>query len=163
MRRHPRTLAAALWGAVACSPATPSIDTAADTRAINAVRDREIAAFSAGAVDSHLVVLTGDAVLMPPNEPAVAGTDAIRTWAQNVATQFAVSGQYTDSQIRVMGDWAIERYTGLLTVTPKAGGPAVEERLKGIHVYQRQSDGSWRIAQDIWNTDAPPPSQPATK
>ena len=43
-----------------------------------------------------------------------------------------------------------------MIVTPRAGGEAVTETFKGIHVYRRQADGSWKIAQDAWNMDAAP-------
>lgn len=38
---------------------------------------------------------------------------------------------------------------------PGAGGEAIEERYKGMHIYRRQPDGTWRIAQDIWNAAMP--------
>ena len=46
---------------------------------------------------------------------------------------------------------------GDATFTPKDGSDPVVEQLKGIHIYQRQADGTWKIARDIWNTDAPTP------
>lgn len=158
-----RRLATLALVALACAPATSTVDTAADEQAINAVREREIAAFNAGATDSLAAVLAADVVAMPPNEPMLSGVDAMRTWAQNISNQFTVNGRYSGSEIEVAGDWAIERYTGELVLTPKAGGPAVTEQMKGIHVYQRQSDGTWRITQDVWNFNAPPPAPPAAK
>jgi ketosteroid isomerase-like protein len=149
--------------ALACAPATSTVDTAADEQAINAVREREIAAFSAGSTDSLAAVYTSDVVSMPPNEPMLSGVDAVRTWAQNINNLFTVNGRYTSADIDVAGDWAIERFTGELTLTPKAGGPAVTEQLKGIHVYQRQADGTWLITQDVWNVNAPPPAPPPAK
>jgi ketosteroid isomerase-like protein len=152
-------------GTVSCAPGKPPADTAADERAINAVREREITAFSAGAVDSLLAVMDPDAVMMPPNEPIVVGTDAVRTWAQTMASQVTVNARYTGSKININGDWATERYTAVLRFTPKAGGAAAEDVLKGIHIYHRQPDGSWRIVQDVWNADAPPqaPAPPPAK
>jgi ketosteroid isomerase-like protein len=152
-------------GTVSCAPETPPADPVADEQAINAIREREIAAFSAGAVDSLLAVMAPDVVIMPPNEPILIGADAARKWAQSLASQATVNGRYTDAKISVNGDWAIERYTGALRVTPKVGGAAVEEVVKGIHIYHRQPDGSWRIVQDVWNTDAPQPApaQPPAK
>jgi ketosteroid isomerase-like protein len=147
--------------ALGCARTTPAVDAAADEQAINAVRGREVAAFSAGSVDSVLAVLTSDAVLMPPNEPMRTGPEAIRTWLQNIASQFSVDARYTDVQVSVAGDWGIERYVGVLRLTPKTSGPVVEERVKGIHIYRRQADGSWRIAQDVWNSDGPPPASAA--
>jgi ketosteroid isomerase-like protein len=150
--------------ALACAKPSAQVDTAADVQAISAVREREISAFSSGVVDSLVAVYTSDVVMMPPNEPMINGAEAVRTWAQNVASQATVAGKYTDAKVTVAGDWAVERYIGELTMTPKAGGAAATEHLKGIHVYQRQPDGSWRIAQDVWNSDAPPPApSPAPK
>ena len=54
---------------------------------------------------------------------------------------------------------AIEHYNGVMAVTPKKGGPILEEHVRGIHVYRRQPDGSWRIAQDIWNAEPPASSR----
>ena len=152
-------------GTASCGPDKPPVDAAADEQAINAVREREITAFSAGAVDSLVAVMAPDVVIMPPDEPMIIGADAARTWAQAVVNQATVNGRYTDAKITVNGDWASERYTGVLRVTPKTGGAATEDVIKGIHIYHRQPDGSWRIVQDVWNHDAPPrvPAQPPAK
>jgi uncharacterized protein (TIGR02246 family) len=157
LRRDP-LLGALLLGLsiLSCARPAPS-DTASDERAIEAVREQEIRALRAGAADSFLAVLTSDAVIMPPNEAMLAGTEAVRTWHQNFANQFSVDGRYVEAEVTVLGDWAIERYDGVMRFTPKGGGAPVEHQLKGIHVYRRQPDGSWRIAQDIWNANAPPP------
>lgn len=69
--------------------------------------------------------------------------------------QFEIGGRYVDTKIEVVGDRAIERYRGEMKLTPKVGGEGIEVKVKGIHIYQRQSDGSWRMSQDIWNTDSP--------
>ena len=94
------------------------------------------------------------------------GLDAVKKWAEETMfSQASVSGRYTSSDVTVSGDLAVARYTGELTITPKAGGAPVTERLKGIHVMKRQPDGSWKIAQDVWNSDAPagPPPPPSAK
>lgn len=136
-------------------------DTAADRQAIEQVREREIGSFRAGAPDSGAATFAENAVLMAPDEPAVTGRDSIRAWLKRGIDQFRVNGRYTKADIVVAGDWAIERYDGELTLTPKAGGRPIEQRLKGIHIYRREADGSWRIAQDVWNTNAPPPAAAA--
>ena len=58
----------------------------------------------------------------------------------------------------VSGDLAVHRFTGELTLTPKAGGDAVTEAIKGLHVLRKQADGTWKITQDVWNTDRPAPA-----
>lgn len=154
------TLGCAGTGSSTVDTAQATANRSGDEQAINAVSEREIAAFSAGAVDSLLALLAPDAVVMPPNEPIITGTSGVRTWAANMASQFTVNGRYTDSKISVLGDWAIERYTGALRITPKTGGSSTEENFKGLHVYHRQPDGRWLIVQDVWNFDAPPPAAP---
>ncbi len=64
---------------------------------------------------------------------------------------------YETDEIEVAGDLTYERYTGRWTVTPKDGSDAVEQAFKGIHILRRQTDGSWKIARDIWNSDEPLP------
>ena len=147
----------------ACAPAGSPADTAADVAAINAVREQEMALVAAGSADSLAAVYAADVVVMPPNEPAVNGMEALRTWAQAMFGQMSMTGRYTSSQVTVAGDWAVDRYTAVLTATPKAGGAAMEEQIKGVHIMHRGADGAWRIAQDVWNSDAPPPPPPAKR
>jgi uncharacterized protein (TIGR02246 family) len=146
--------------ALGCAPPAPSTSegSEADRQAITELREREIALFSAGNADSVLSVLTDDVVMMPPNEPAMVGKAAVRAWVESMYKQFRVQGTYTSaSDLTVVGDWAFERMTFTLTMTPAAGGAAMQDVGKGFHVYRRQPDGSWKIHQDIWNSDNPPP------
>ena len=155
--RIPLYLAA--FAVAACAPpqSEPSQeDMEADVAAVNAVREQEVAAIASG--EANTAYLAGDAVLMPPNEPGVSGIDAIDVWFRDLLAQFtSTSLTYTSSEITVSGDWAIEHYAGTFTVTPVGGGDSVEEVLKGIHVYRREADGSWKMVYDVWNSDAPLP------
>jgi ketosteroid isomerase-like protein len=160
MKTLSRWLAPLAVVAIACAPAAepaaPMVDTAADEAAIMAVRDAELASINSGSGDlSHM---TANAVSMPPGEPAIQGTEALATWIAGMIEQYDVNVNYTSSNLTLAGDWAIESYAGDFTMTPKAGGDGVSETLKGIHIYGRQADGSWKMTHDIWNSDAPPPA-----
>ena len=172
--RHPaRWIVVVIAGATlqACGGNAPppeqagQANTEKDVAAVNAVQDRELALVATGSPDSLITIATSDAELMPPNEPAVHGRDAMKRWAETVFGQVSMSGRYTSSDVTVTGDLAVARYTGELTITPKAGGAPATERIKGIHVMKRQPDGTWKIAQDAWNFDAPAvtPSLPPAK
>jgi len=155
-----RTYAASIAGltcaaALACAPAEPTISIEEDVAAIKQVRDAEVAALRAADIEGSLAILTEDCQMLPPNEPMLTGVHAAHAWIDGFQEQFTADVEYTDAEIIVSGNWAIERYAGRMTVTPKAGGDPMTETIKGIHIYQRQSDGSWKIAQDIWNSDAP--------
>ncbi len=92
---------------------------------------------------------------MPPNEPGFQGAEARAVWLRGLYEEASVQGVYTGTELTLAGDWAFEQLAMTLTTTPVAGGGAVEEVAKGLHVYRRQPDGSWKIALDIWNTDSP--------
>ena len=159
-------LAALVVSLTACAPAAeepePAVEetptTEANVEAINAVREQEGAAIEAGDIEGFLALTTADVVWMPPNQPLVMGQEALRSWTKAFVDQFGVQiHSYTSDEVVVAGDMAFERYTGSWSLTPVDGGEALSETLKGIHIYQRQEDGSWKIARDIWNSDNPPP------
>ena len=147
--------------AIGCAQpsSTPSAGSEADRQAITDLRQQEMALFSGGDVEKMLSVFTDDLVIMPPNEAAVVGKEAARSWFQTMVQQFKIEGTYTSvSDLTINGDWAFERMTFALKLTPTGGGAAIEDVGKGVHVYRRQSDGFWKIAQDIWNSDKPVPA-----
>jgi len=157
----PLMLAVTIAGACTAEPAPepePVADTQADADAIRALADQELALATAGDAVGFGALLTADAIAMPPNEPAVTGA-AVQEWLQNFMAAVTLSGaRYQHDEIRVHGDVAIHRFSFTWTMTPKAGGEPVTETGKGIHIMIRQPDGSWKIARDVWNTDAPAPS-----
>jgi len=154
------TVAAALTLVVGCAQSKP-VDTAADVAALKAMQDRELAVLSSGNLDTIMTAYTSDLYMMAPGEPAVVGSDAVRKWVGAMLADNTVTGKYTSADVEVSGDLGVVRYAGDLVVTPKKkGGQPMTEHIKGLHVFKRQADGSWKIAQDVWNTDAPPPAPP---
>ena len=136
----------------------------ADVKAIDAVRAREVAIAKSGALDSLDAIYAADVDLMPPGEPAISGLEAAKKWFQAMLSQMNVEANYTSSHVAISGDLAVDRYTATFGGTPKTGGPAVTEVIKGVHVLKRQPGGGWKIVLDTWNADAPetpPPAAPA--
>jgi ketosteroid isomerase-like protein len=127
----------------------------ADVKAIDAVREHELTVMKAGALDSMGAVYGDDVDFMPPGEPAVQGLAAAKQWAGAMFAQMTMAGNYTSSRVTVSGDWAIDRYTANLSSTPKSGGAAMAETIKGVHVLKRQPNGGWKIVLDTWNSDKP--------
>lgn len=69
--------------------------------------------------------------------------------------EFALSVE----EVRVLGEWVFERGTYTIVLSPKSGGPSMQDAGKYITIYQRKSGESWRIARDIWNSSNPLPGQ----
>jgi uncharacterized protein (TIGR02246 family) len=131
----------------------------ADRSAIDRVREAHVAALNQGDADAFAAVFSEDAVQMPPNEPANVGRDAIRAWAQGLMSLFGVQFSLSVEELRPAGDWAYERGAYTILLNPRAGG-ALQDRGKYITIYQRQPDGSWKTARDIWNSNRPAPGAP---
>jgi len=146
--------------AISCTQPAAKYDEKADKAAIATITEQEMAAFSSGDINALENLASDDIKIMPPNEPAVTGKEALRTWAENLYSMVNIQGEYTSSDLTLAGDWAFERLTFNLTMTPVNGGESIQETGKGIHIYKRQADGSWKIAQDIWNTDNPAATAP---
>jgi ketosteroid isomerase-like protein len=93
---------------------------------------------------------------MPPNASANLGFQAILAWSQGFLSVFNVDFALEVAELRVFADWAFERGTYRIGLSPKSGDGTLKDVGKYITLYQRQSDGSWKIARDIWNSNLPP-------
>ena len=134
----------------------PQRDTSEENlAAIRAIISDFMSTYNAADVDAFSGLFTEDAIRMPPNAPAIVGRQRIR---ENMITTFATfDGEVTVNQeeVRFSGDFAITRGTWALTLTPKSGGEAQSDVGKWLTMIERQEDGSWKIARNIWNSDRP--------
>ncbi len=134
------------------SGCAPQVDVEADAAAVRSVFDEATAALNPGGGD--IVDLdTEDAVVMYASEPAAIGKEAIRARQQIFNDQATAEETRSVEEVVVSGDWAFVRWTGTGTVTPKYGGESSEFNRKGITIFQRQTDNSWKIARVIWNSN----------
>jgi ketosteroid isomerase-like protein len=98
-----------------------------------------------------------DAIRLQPNGIPIKGKDAIvKSWMNNWAAYKTTDATLPVDEVLTSGDLAVARGTGQAVNTPKAGGlPVSRDPAKWVGVYQRQPDGSWKCAFDIWNSDTP--------
>ncbi len=127
-----------------------------EVEAVNELRERESAAFLGGDADSYVALFTDDCAVTPPSGSRMRGRAALRSWLEGVHDQSTFTGGAIEPRMTIaVGGWALDLYEASRSVAPRAGGDAVEEHYRGMHIYRRQPDGSWRIAQAIWNTATP--------
>ncbi len=139
-----------------CQPAAEQKE--ADVAAIQAVAKEWIAALNAGDVARLVAEYTDDAVRMPPGAPAYAGKEAIEEAFRGFFEQFSaeITWPTGKEEIVVADGWAFHRDKYTARLTPVAGGEVIEEVGKVIFIFHQQSDGSWKLALEIWNLDNPP-------
>ena len=90
------------------------------------------AALYAGDVSRLSSLWTDDVIAMPPNEPMVAGKEAVRAWHQNLFDQYLLKQPMSPDEVEISGDWALVRISASRTITPKAGGESTEDTLKAF-------------------------------
>jgi uncharacterized protein (TIGR02246 family) len=100
-------------------------------------------------------VFEPDAVWMPPNQPAPTGEQAIRQWFQNYFSQTVANLKFSPVEVETAGRWAFARVAVTGTTTPKAGGSSVQQDNKALFVVHQGTDGAWRIARYIINSNKP--------
>ena len=92
-----------------------------------------------------------NAVLMPPNHPAVRGRNAIKEWMAGFppVLQFKIEIEESDAR----ADLAYVRGTFLMVFQPEGAPGPIEEIGKYLEVRKKQPDGSWLLIADIFNSD----------
>ena len=100
---------------------------------------------------------TADASFYVPGAPLVKGQAAIRDTFKQISSApgFALEWHVMESKVGAAGDIA---YTaGSYQLKTTGGG----ENGKYVTVWAKQADGSWKVTDDIFNSDAPPPAAAA--
>ena len=113
----------------------------------------------AGDADLLLSLYADEPVLMPQDQPAVVGKDAIRSLYQSVLKEFDFKSEGTLKEVEVSGDWGYFWSTYTLTATPKAGGKRIKSAGKSVFIVRRKPGRAWKIARLIDNSDGAPTGQ----
>jgi ketosteroid isomerase-like protein len=148
--------------AAACQPAAaPPGLTDADRAAIDStaqvfVRHALANDFAALARDYY----TDDAMVLPPNAPAVTGHAAIEAMFKTFPPITAF--ELRTEEVEGSADLAYVRGRFTMTMSPP-GAAAIADSGKYLEIWRKQSDGSWKSMRDMFSSDIPLPPPPATK
>lgn len=137
----------------------PETNTVVDMTAIDRLREVHVASLNSGDADGWAACFAGDGVQMPPNFGANAGKAAIERWSKGFLGLFNCQFKLSVDEVQVIGEWAFECGRYDITLASKSGGSSMDDNGKYITIYQRQPDGGWKIARDIWNSDRPLPGE----
>lgn len=117
-----------------------------------------MAAVNRGDTSKVAALYTEHAVVLPPNAETVRGRDGAKALFDGMIQQMGVP-TLTLSTVDVteVGDTAYEVGVYTMKLQPP-GGNVVNDRGKYVVVWERQGDGSWKLAVDMWNSDLPMPA-----
>ena len=105
-------------------------------------------------VEKKLSYWASDAVVLPPGQPEVRGHDAIREMlrANEQIPGFEVSWEPKEACVSASGDLAYSighNYFSMLDST----GKKITVFNRGVEIWKKQEDGTWKNVVDIFNAD----------
>jgi ketosteroid isomerase-like protein len=144
-----------MFAVAACQPqAGPLSDE--DVAAINAALQSFQEAALAGDVETAVLTYTEDAVFMPFDQPMYEGRAAEMDHLESGPP--VVSFSWSAAAVEGVGALAYGR--GPYTVSVLMGADTVSMQGKWLGVFEKQLDGTWQMAVECWNLDAPlPPTE----
>jgi len=139
----------------ACQPPAQEAGTLSeeDIGAIEGIIQQYVQAMLAKDLNAWTDLWTEDAVMMPPNSPALEGREAIiqDLMAGPAPTEFVLDVLDIDGA----GDVAYVRGTYSITMTVAGVPEPVRDEGKYLSILMRQPDATWLFSVDTWNSDLP--------
>ena len=149
-----RTLSSEPLSISQASPAEKSSSTQSAEQLLRRL-DGDWAKTAAGKdVEQTIAFYSDDAIVFPPNATSATTTEAIRNaWKEMFATPgFVINWQ--PNKVRVGKSAEMAWVSGTYEVTMNdASGKPINDRGKYLEVWQKQTDGNWKCAADMWNSD----------
>lgn len=130
-----------------------------DIAAIKEVLNQYAMGCTAGDLDLWMSLWANDGVQMPPDAPALVGKEEIRSAAKPEFDDLDMNLTILSIEdAKVTGGLGLTRCVYKLEVRPKAGGETIVAmpEAKALTLYQKQSDGAWKIVYDCFNSSIPP-------
>ena len=129
---------------------------------LDRARAIHVAALNNGDANAWAACFDTDAVQMPPNQPPNVGTERIQEWTHGFLAAFRAEFAIVPHDVELAGaDWAFERGSYEISLTPRAGGDPLRDSGKYLTIYRRAPGHEWLMAHDIWNSDNQPLSPAA--
>lgn len=105
-------------------------------------------------IEKKLSYWASDAIVLPPGQPTVRGHDAIREMlmANEQIPGFEVSWEPKEAYVSKSGDLAYSighNYFSMLDST----GKKITVFNRGVEIWKKQEDGTWKNVVDIFNAD----------
>lgn len=124
---------------------------AEDRAGIAALRDAWMAAVASGDAEALRDLLTEDYEVWANAAAPIVGVDGAVAAMRGALARFRVEQRFDAIETIVAGDWAIERGTESMRVTPIDGGESRDASQRALLVLRRGADGRWRFARGMTN------------
>ena len=109
---------------------------------------------STDSIEKTLSYWADDAIVMSPGQSRLNGKKAIREMVEGGSKipGFKISWEPLSVSVSTSGDMAYLIEQNQITMNDSLGKPITEYN-KGVTVWRKEADGSWKNVVDIWNAD----------
>ena len=106
-------------------------------------------------VEKIVAYWADDAIIMSPNEPAMKGKDAIRKMINELMQipGFEVTWEPQEAFVSKSGDMGYVLVKNYFKIPADTLGNITTIYNKGVEIWKKQKDGSWKNVVDIYNGD----------
>ncbi|HAJ75347.1 MAG TPA: hypothetical protein DCM64_02720 [Gammaproteobacteria bacterium] len=105
-------------------------------------------------VDEFISYFTADAVVLPPDFPAIEGKEAVfKFYESSNAAIESWKLDYSNPVVDLSGDLAVRRYWGTNEIFFRDRAESITSTSRYLDVIRRQPDGSWKISVHSWGAD----------
>ena len=95
-----------------------------------------------------------EAIVLPPNATSAATKETIRNVWKDVLAAPGLVISWKPSKVKLGHNGAMAWVSGTYELTMNdASGKPMNDRGKYLEVWEKQADGSWKCAADMWNSD----------
>src|SRR5205823_8050116 len=105
-------------------------------------------------VEQTVGFYSDDAVVLPPNATSAATKQTIRNVWKDVLAAPGLVINWKPSKVKLGHNGAMAWVSGAYELTMNdAVGKPINDRGKYLEVWEKQADGNWKCAADMWNSD----------
>lgn len=155
---HARVLSLVVSSALLSCAAPQKMDIAAVRKMIEEESDKWMEAYNRGDAAAVAAMYADDAKVLPPNIAMVQGRTGIQEFWSGAMQMGLKDVRLTTVDVGGSGDTAYEIGNYSVTIQPE-GGEGIRDSGKYVVVWKRQSDRTWKLVVDIWNSSMPAPPQ----
>lgn len=145
------------------SPGGDSLPDAGATRpAERILRDLDAQWSKAAAIkdlEQTIAFYSDDAIVLPPNAASAGTKETIRNMWKDVLAAPGLIVSWKPSKVKLGHNGAMAWVSGTYELTMNnATGEPMNDRGKYLEVWEKQADGNWKCAADMWNSNLATPA-----
>ena len=120
--------------------------------AVDRLRDQHLDAVNTGDVERATSLFAPDGVVLPPGQPALEGSEAIRGWYTQAFAGFRIQGfGLQPDSVEPHGDVMVEHGSWKAIFQPRDGSAGLPAGGTYLTIYGRVANGDVRIIRDTFH------------